>query len=92
MCPKIYVERSGAVERSFKNRRSGADLERSAPLKSRSPAPRILNPAWKQASSGFSETMAIRNENDKQEASTSGIPCKKKKEMTGKVLNEVDSL
>lgn len=47
---------------------------------------------WIHASSGFSKTIAIRNERDKQEASTSGIPCKKKKEMTGKILNEVDSL
>ena len=32
MCTKIYVERSGAVERSFKIRRSGAELERSVNL------------------------------------------------------------
>jgi hypothetical protein len=44
MYPKIYVERIGAVERSFEIRRSGAEFERSAPLKSRSTAPRILNP------------------------------------------------
>jgi len=35
----------GAVERSIKNRWSGAELERSALLKTRSTAPRILNPA-----------------------------------------------
>jgi hypothetical protein len=31
MCPKIYVERSGAVERSFKIRRSGAELPTRTP-------------------------------------------------------------
>jgi hypothetical protein len=36
--------------------------------------------------------MAIKNEHNKREASTSDIPCKKKKELTCKVLNKVDSL